>query len=350
MSDRYAAADLVAFAESLLVAVGMEAPKAAIVAPILIEADLMGHTTHGLQLLSPYLGALRDGTMTASGEPRVISDRGAVATWDGQRLSGVWLTATAVDLGVERAKTYGTATIAIQRSHHIACLAAFLERATSQGCMVVIASSDPSVASVAPFGGTKAVFTPDPIAIGIPTEGDPILIDISASITTNGLTGRLHGEGGLLPGPWVQDASGRASHDPSVLFANPPGTILPVGGQDHGHKGYGMALLVEALTQGLPGYGRADASEGWGAGVTVQVLDPTAFAGADAFKRQTSWIAEACRGNPPVEGGAPVRLPGDGALSRKRAALRDGVDLHPSIMPAIAPWAHSLGVAAPAEL
>lgn len=264
MTERYAAQALIDYAEALFVGAGLPADKAALVAPLMVEADLMGHTTHGLQLVGAYLAALKDGSMTATGMPEVLSDRGPVVVWDGMRLSGVWLTASAVDLAVERARRYGTCTVSIRRSHHIACLAAFLQRATDEGMMVTLTCSDPAVASVAPFGGTRAIYTPDPMAVGIPTSGDPILIDISASITTNGLTNRLHKEGRTLEHPWLIDAEGNPSKDPAVLFTDPPGTILPVGGLDHGHKGYGLALIVEALTQGLSGHGRADPPEGWG--------------------------------------------------------------------------------------
>ena len=347
MTDRYAAEDLSTYATALFTAAGLEAEKAAMVGPLMMEADLMGHTTHGLQLVPPYLSALADGSMLAVGQPAVLADRGPVVTWDGKRLSGVWLTASAIDLAVERAQKYGTGTVAIRRSHHIACLAAFLERATRHGMMITLACSDPSVASVAPYGGTRATYTPDPIAVGIPTGGDPILVDISASITTNGLTGRLHGEGRTLDYDWLLDAAGNPSKDPAVLFTDPPGTILPVGGLDHGHKGYGLALIVEALTQGFPGHGRADPPEGWGAGVWVQVQDPTAFAGMASFTLQTDHLAEACRTNPPRPGVEKVRLPGDGALARKRAALADGVALYPGIVEALAEWAGKLGVDAP---
>ena len=350
MTDRYAADALVRYAEALFAAGGLDRDKAAIVAPLMVEADLMGHTTHGLQLVPAYLGALGNGTMAGTGEPTVLADRGPVVTWDGKRLSGVWLTASAVDLAVERARRYGTCTVAIRRSHHIACLAAFLERATRHGMLVTIASSDPSVASVAPFGGREPAFTPDPIAVGIPTSGDPILIDISASITTNGLTGRLHAEGRKLEHSWLLDADGLPSRDPGVLFSDPPGSILPIGGFDHGHKGYGLALMVETLTQALPGHGRADPAEGWGAGVWVQVQDPTAFAGDAGFQRQTDHLAEICRNNPPRPDVEAVRLPGDGALARKRAALADGVALYPGIADGLAKWAETLGVEPPTPL
>ena len=285
--------------------------------------------------------------MTGTGVPKVVSDSGTALTWDGRRLPGVWLTARAVDLAVERAAARGLAAVTIRRSHHIACLATFLERATDRGCVVLLASSDPNTSNVAPFGGTAPVMTPNPIAAGIPTDGAPILIDISASITTFSMTQRMHKEGARFPGPWMLDARGQASDDPAVAFSDPPGTILPLGGLDSGHKGYGLGLLIEALTQGLSGFGRAEVPEGWGASVFVLALDPAAFGGREAFVRQTGWLADACRDSPSVEGGSPVRLPGERALARKRAALRDGLDLRAGIMDGLMPWAEKLEVPAP---
>ena len=216
--------------------------------------------------------------------------------------------------------------------------------------MILIASSDPAVASVAPFGGRRAVLTPDPIAIGIPTEGDPILIDISTSITTNGMSDRLRREGKRFPGHWALDDAGRPTDDPAVLFAQQPGTLLPAGGIDHGHKGYGLALMIEALTQGLGGFGRAEAPTGWGGSVFVQVTDPTAFGGSEAFRRETTWTATACRDCPPVPGAGAVRLPGQHGLEHKRQALAEGLRLYPGIMAALMPYADRFGIKAPKRL
>jgi LDH2 family malate/lactate/ureidoglycolate dehydrogenase len=235
--------------------------------------------------------------------------------------------------------------VVIRRSHHIACLAAFLPRATDQGCMILLATSDPADASVAPFGGTTPVFTPDPIGVGIPTPGDPILIDTSASITTNGMSARLRREGRRFPHPWLLDAAGTPTDDPNVLVGDPKGTIQPAGGLDHGHKGSALALMVEALTMGLGEFGRAEPSEGWGASVFVQIVDPDAFAGADAFRRETGWIADACRASAPRPGVERVRLPGDTALGRRRQGMAEGMALHPGIMDGLDAWADRLGVA-----
>jgi len=341
---RHDADTLTDLAFALFRAAGLETDKALAVAEILVEADLMGHTTHGLALAPWYLDSIRNGVMTKAGQPKIISDRGACVAWDGLRLPGAWLTATAMDLAVERASTYGTVTVAIGNSHHIGCLAAYLTRATDRGYVALLASSSPSGASVAPFGGTRGVFTPNPIAAGIPTDGDPILIDVSASITTNNMSSRLIAEGRTFEHPWLLDRDGSPTNDPGVL--NDGGTILPAGGLDHGQKGYALAILVEALTQGLAGFGRADKPEGTNASVFLQVIDPSAFAGEAAFTHQTGWLAEACRINPPRPGIERVRLPGESAAKNKRKALAEGVTLHPGVFEKLMAQAAQLGVEA----
>lgn len=347
-APRFRAEDLVAYAEALFSAAGLESDKAKAVATYLVEADLMGHTTHGLALAGWYLDAVADGVMTKAGAPEIVSDRGAVVCWRGRRLPGAWLTAEAVKLGCERAKTHGAATIVIGDSHHIGCLAAYLPIATSEGLMVTIASSSPSGAQVAPFGGLKGLYTPDPVAHGIPTPGDPILIDISASITTVNMSQRLIKAGEQFPHDWLMDKDGVPSRDPKVLQEG--GTLLPTGGLDHGQKGYGMALHVEALTQGLAGYGRADAPKGTNAAVTVQVYDPEAFGGRDGFLRQTGWLVDACRANPPRPGVNAVRLPGEAALTRKREALANGVAIHDGVLASLEPHAARLDVQPPVAI
>ena len=210
---------------------------------------------------------------------------------------------------------------------------------------MLVLCSDPGDALVAPFGGASAVMTPNPIAAGIPRGGDPILIDVSTSITTAGMTARVRARGERLPGLWLVDAHGGASDDPAALEGG--GALLPVGGLDHGHKGFALGLLVEALTQGLSGFGRADEPSGWGANVLVLAFAPPVFGGADAFARQTDWLARDCLASTPSSPGAGVRLPGELALKRKTAALRDGVELFPGIAPALRTLAERLGCAPP---
>ena len=345
MTPRYDAGELRRFASLLFRKAGLDGDKPDVAADVLVEADLIGHTTHGLALAPRYLQDIGSGSMTATGEPEVVSDRGACVCWNGRRLPGVWLTSRAVDMAIERVGRNGTVTVVIGNSHHLGCLAAYLPRAVEKGYLILVSSSDPSQRTVPPFGGRQPVFTPNPIAVGIPTDGDPVLLDTSASITTNNMGARMAREGRRFPAQWALDAAGHPTDDPAVLTAG--GTILPAGGLDHGHKGYAWALLVEALTQGLSGFGRAHDPKGWGACAFVQVLDPAAFGGREAFTRQTRWLVDACRDSAPRLGVDRVRLPGENALSSKRAALTEGVAPYPGVLDALKPFADKFDVRMP---
>jgi L-lactate dehydrogenase len=334
------------FAARVLTAAGLPAEPAEAVARGLVEGDAYGHSTHGLALLADYVEEIDAGKMTTSGRPEILVDAGAAATWDARRLPGVWTTMLAVDEALRRATEYGIGAVALRRSHHIGCLAAYLEAPARAGHMVIVFSSDPSDAHVAPYGATQPVLTPNPVAAGIPCEPDPILIDVSTSITTAGMCAKARGAGTHLPGEWLIDAAGAPTDDPFALKRG--GAILPIGGLDHGHKGFALSLLVEALTQALAGYGRADKPRDWGAGVLVLAFAPSRFAGSEAFLRQTIWTAAAAKAAPPIDPTRPVRLPGQLALERKRKAERDGLVLEPAIVASLAALGRRFGVPLPA--
>jgi L-lactate dehydrogenase len=285
--------------------------------------------------------------MAKSGAPTIVNARPAAQTWDGGRLPGPWLTLRALDTAAAMAATHGTGTVVIRRSHHIACLAVYLLRATERGLVAIVESSDPIVAAVVPHGGLTPIITPNPIAAGLPTSGAPILIDISSSITSMGFAKQQNDAGQKLPGAWLIDNQGNATDDPGALFTDPTGALLPLGGLDAGYKGFGLALLVEALTAGLAGLGRADPREGWGGTVFVQVLDPEAFGGLAAFKRQMDHMVWSAHASKPRPGVSRVRLPGEAGMRRLEEQRARGVALYPAIMPALLPWAEKLGVAVP---
>ncbi|MEQ6121420.1 Ldh family oxidoreductase [Reichenbachiella sp. MALMAid0571] len=339
--------NLIRFATSLLTRAGLPEDRAKITASTLVESDLMGHSTHGLSLLSPYLDSATKGKMKLSGDPRTIRDTGASIAWDGQYLPGPWLIHEAIDLALERITKHPVVTMTIQKSHHIGCLAAYPERATEKGLMMLLSCSDPINATVAPFGGLEGVYSPNPLAIGFPTEGKPVIIDISMSSTANGLINQSYAQGKKLPHPWLQDGKGEVTDDPASFMENPPATILPLGGQDAGYKGFGLGLLIEMLTSGLGGHGRADSPTDWGASVFLQVFDPEGFGGLENFKRQAQFLAEASLASKPIDPGNPVRLPGHRAMNLRDKQKKEGVVLNPSIVQSLESWGEKLGVVMP---
>ncbi|MBS0535554.1 MAG: Ldh family oxidoreductase [Proteobacteria bacterium] len=332
------------FAASLFAAAGLASGKAASVARLLVLTDAMGRGTHGLAQGPAYLEELASGSMSKDGEPEIVRDTGPTIVWDGRYLPGLWLMERALETAFARIAAHGVVTFAMRHSHHIGCLAALAKYATDRGCYVMLASSGPHTKFVAPFGGKQGLFSPDPFAIGFPAGASPVLFDACASLTTVSMTRAKVAAGEQFEHEWLLDSAGRPTRDPAAMEgAGPRGSLMLLGGMEAGHKGFGLALMVEALTQGLSGFGRRDAPTRWGASVFMQVIDPGAFAGRAAFEAQTAFFADQCRENAPIDPLAPVRLPGDQAARNIATALAQGISLPAATVEQLDRWAARLG-------
>jgi L-lactate dehydrogenase len=337
-----------AFASALFRATGMDADKADTLAGLLVLTDMMGRRTHGLAMVPLYLAEIQSGKMSITGDVEVVKDTGATQVWDGAWLPGQWVVSRAVESAMQRTVDSGVCTVAIRRSHHIGCLAALAKRAADRGFVAIIANSNPAAQFVAPFGGTEPLFTPNPFAIGYPGRDHPVLVDICASITTVSMTREKFAAGQEFDHPWLLDAQGTPTRDPSVLEnTKPPGSLQLLGGQEYGHKGFGLALMVEALSQGLSGEGRRDPPKRWGGSTFVQVLDPDFFGGRATFGEEMDFLADRSRANRPADPARPVRLPGDNAAQCIAAAKAHGVAYDDVTWAALARAADALGVAMP---
>ena len=344
---RYDPATLRQFASKLLHAAGMPAPKADTVARLLVLTDMMQRHTHGVALCPLYIDQLQANLMGTEGEPEVVNDTGATVVWDGGYLPGLWLVDKALNIAFDRVPKHGVVTFAMRRSHHIACLAALVKQATDRGLLAILATSDPGGKFVAPFGGRDPVLTPNPFAIGYPGNKAPVLVDICASITTVSMCRTKVAAGLEFEHPWLLDNQGRPTTDPRYLEQTTPrGSLLLLGGAEYGHKGFGLALMVEALTQGLAGHGRLDAPNRWGANVFLQVMDPEAFAGRESFVNQMDFIGDRCRESTPVQPDGVVRLPGDQASRNIANAEQDGIVVSDATMDKLQACARKLGVQA----
>jgi LDH2 family malate/lactate/ureidoglycolate dehydrogenase len=348
MSDtpRFNGTVLTTLAQRLLHTAGLDSDKAQRVAELLVLTDMMGRHTHGLALCPLYLDQIAQGLMTTTGQPDVIQDNGSTLVWDGRYLPGLWLVDQALNIAFERLPTAGIITFALRRSHHIACLASLVKRAVDQGYIAILATSDPAFSFVAPYGGREPVLTPNPFAIGYPGTQTPVVVDISASITTVSMVRQKAATGQLLEHPWLLDSAGTATRDPRALeHTDPRGSIMLLGGLEYGHKGFGLALMVEALTQGLSGFGRKDSEKRWGGSVFLQVIDPDAFAGREAFIATMDDITARCHASAPIDEAQPVRMPGEQTARNIARAQADGVEIAPQVIVRLEDWAQRLGIA-----
>ncbi|MEQ8227772.1 MAG: Ldh family oxidoreductase [Rhodospirillales bacterium] len=347
MADRYAAADLIAVTKTLFEKAGAAPPVAQAMADILVEADLLGYGTHGLQFVPAYLAALEGGKTTTAGEPEIVIDNGGSLVLDGKGLPGQWVMVRALEMAIARAKDTSMVGIAIRNSANISCLATYARRAALKGYFAIVAASAPTTKAVAPFGGASPVIGTNPFAVGMPGRDHPILIDTSAAAVTNRAIERAQRLGKKLPFPALVGADGKVSDDPAILKTDPPGAIRPAGGDEAGHKGFALGLLVEALTSGLAGLGRSSDKPPAGNAVYLQLIDPGGFAGVDAFTQETGMLADLCRTAVPCDPENPVRVPGDRAAMMFTEQSKAGVALHPEIMDRMRPLLEKYGILIP---
>jgi LDH2 family malate/lactate/ureidoglycolate dehydrogenase len=348
---RFPIAPLTRLTADLLACAGMDQGKAESVSRLLVLTDMLGRHTHGVALCPLYVDQLEKGLMAGTGEPDVLKDTGATLVWDGQYLPGLWLVEQAIQIAFDRVAKLGVITFAMRRSHHIACLAALVKLAVDRGFVAILSTSDPAFGFVAPYGGREPLMTPNPFAIGYPGRRTPVLVDICASITTVSMARQKAAAGERFEHPWLIDAEGRPTIDARVMEQTEPrGSLLLLGGLEYGHKGFGLALMVEALTQGLSGFGRRDTEKRWGGNVFLQVLDPDAFAGRDAFLDQMDYLTERCHANAPLREDAPVRMPGEQAERNIAAARERGVTVSDTVVQQLAKAAERHGVTMPAAL
>jgi LDH2 family malate/lactate/ureidoglycolate dehydrogenase len=347
---RYRAEDLRLMVAAMAGKLGLEAPMARAMAARVVDAELLGHRTHGLLFFPAYLERLEKGHIAKGGKHEVLSDTGSVFAWKANRLAGAWMMQLATEELLSRAAKHGVASASIANCSHIGCLQAYLLPFTERGLMVQVAATNPGIFSVAPFGGIDPVLTTNPIAFGIPTSGTPILSDMSTSVASNALFNGYAARDEQLPGQWLLDAEGNPTSDPKALNAKPPGTILPLGGLDFGYKGFGLGLFVEALALALPGYGRAQKPDMFGQGVYVQAIDPAVFSGREHFLKEVDNLVALCKQSRPRKGTDGVRVPGERALRSMKEQNSNGVQVGAGAIQKLEPWLKKTGVNFPEEI
>lgn len=320
------------WAQACLEKAGAEPKLAQAMAEKLLAADLMGFRTHGLMRLRYNLNCLADGSSRRTGQYHVLKQRAAVQLWDADLVSGLYVVPEAITAAIAMAKECGTGTVVIKRAQHVAALAVYLEQATRAGMLIQIMCATPGQQAVAPYGAKSAWFSPNPFAIGAPTQQLPILLDISLSMTAAGKVRKAIAEQKPLPYPALITAAGDYTSDATTFLADPASVLAPLGGEDLGYKGSGLCLFSELWTLALSQLGRHQEQPGLDANtVWIQVVDPSAFGDADAFKAQAQALVDGMHQATPIDANKPVRIPGEGALATRERQLQSGVDYTPEL-------------------
>ena len=320
-----AADALTKFSAALLSAGGLGDDEAALVARSLVGANLRGHDSHGAMRIPFYLDGVRKGEVVPGAAFGVLSEGPSLLAADGHWGFGQTQARRLVERLIAKGRETGVGIGTLIRSAHIGRLGEYCELAAEAGLVsLVMVNTHGHSRRVAPPGGKAPRLGTNPLAIGVPHEDGPLLLDFGTSATAEGKVRVKKIAGDTCPDGWLLDSEGRPTNDPATLYGNPPGTIRPMGG-DQSYKGFGLGLMVELFAGALSGGVciRETPINQNGNCVYMQVVDPGHLGGAEHFAVETAGVVNFVRACPRMEGVSEITLPGDPerrALAQRTAA------------------------------
>jgi uncharacterized oxidoreductase len=307
----------------ILELVGSSRADALSVATSLVDAQAAGHSSHGILRLVEYANAVEKGQVTPTAQPRIISDRGAVVTLDGQWGWGQIACKQAVELVAEKANKFGIGTVVIKSCNHIGRLGEYVEMLSQKSLVSIMwCNGGPNVAA---YGGKTRLFGTNPFAAGIPTGDENIVIDFATASSAEGKIRAANVNGLQVPEGLIVKADGSPTTEPADFYAG--GAILPFGG----HKGYCLNLLIELLGGALSGaHPSMNDSYGNGNGSVLIAMDPEFFIGTDQFLQDVNQATGVIKNAPPADPSKPILLPGE-VEEQERAKNADGIVISAAI-------------------
>ena len=309
---------------------GADRVAAAQVAEKLVEANLFGHDSHGIGMVPAYVGGIEQGELIPGNELSIEQDRGAFLLLNGNAGFGQVVAKAAMELAIARAQEMGVAVVGLKNSYHIGRVGAWGEICAAAGFISIhyVNAFSPN-SLVAPFGGSDARFTTNPYCTALPASNgaDPIVLDMATSRVAMGKVRVAYNQGvEMLPDALI-DNKGNSTNDPGVMFSEPKGALRSMGL----HKGYGLAVICEALAGAFTGggvFGLDKVAPGRIINNMLTVLiDPDAFGHRAAFDAEidkfTAWV----KASPPAPGVEQVMVPGDPERKSKAERLANGIPI-----------------------
>lgn len=322
-----AAAELTDLAVRALRAGGMSEADADKAAKVLVLADLFGIHTHGVSRIPQYLDRAAVGGLDVTARISVERVTPGLSRVDGANGLGPVVGSYALEAALAGAREVGIGAAFARGSNHFGPIMPYLFQACEQGFAAIIASN--ATTTIAPWGGREARLGNNPLGFGVPRPGgDPVLLDIAMSVVARAKIRAAAKAGTSIPDTWATDRSGVPTTDPQAAL---DGFLQPVGG----HKGYGLALMVDMFAGLLSGAGYLTHVSSWNLqpdrpqdlGHMFILLDARKLLPESALADRVADFAQILHSTPPTDPAKPVQVPGERELAALHRQRRDGIEL-----------------------
>lgn len=315
-----------------------------------VDANLVGHDSHGVIMTPRYVEQIDSGELVIDASLAVEQDSPTTAVLGGNWGFGFVMTEQAMALGIEKAREHGVAGIVIRQQGHVGRLGAYAAMAAANDMIAIItADSGRGPKSVAPFGGRSRRLGTNPICFAIPSDlPGPVVLDMATSAVAVGKLAVARSRGEELPPGWVVDKEGNPATDPASYYDG--GAILPLGA-DQGHKGFGLSFVVEALCGLLTGLGYGVAADGrHNDGNFIGLFHVERFRDVQSFKDEVAEFVDYIKSSPRMSGFDEIFYPGEIEYRTAEARRRDGIEIEEATWRRLAALMESLDVRPPAQI
>ncbi len=341
-----------AFMERVFEKEGFAAPDARTIADVLMQADLFAIESHGAQRMMYYHRNIRSGSVNVSAKPEVLRETPVSALIDGHFGMGALVAQFAMRMAIEKAKQSGVGMAVVRNSSHYGIAGYYTLMAEREGLAAFSMTNTGPI--MVPTFGREMMLGTNPMAFCMPADPVPFWFDASTTVVTLGKVEVCQKRGRPMPQGWTIGPDGAPCTDASrmnaSILAGERGGILPLGGEGEthgGHKGYGLGIMVEALTGVLAQGMTSPQMCGAHGDHTCHFLlafDPAMFGDpADIRARMSAYLA-ALRASEKMPGCARIYTPGEKAFEAMARRLREGVPVEENTLAEVRQIAGELGV------
>ncbi|MBI4551181.1 MAG: Ldh family oxidoreductase [Candidatus Latescibacteria bacterium] len=328
-------------------ATGIPAGDARILADHLATSNLVGHDSHGVWFLPRYVGGLKQRYIRWE-DREVLRENASFILIDGRSANGIVAVTRALDLAVEKARAATFGMVGLRNVTHIGRLGDFPPRIAQHGLIGMVWMNGGGL-FLAPYGSADRRLRPEPIAFAVPRRnGPPFMLDMTLSVVAGGKIEQKLVRNQPIPEGWLIDHDGKSVTDGS-RYRNPDDVgVLPLGGLQFGHKGHGLAMMIEMIVGPLCLAGCTKTNGVGGGGIMILAIDIEDFTDLETYTNEVEGLVEWVGSARPLPGFKKVYAPGEIEEEVRQRRLRDGIDIPEPTWAEISAVAAELGVPMPA--
>lgn len=343
-----------AFMERVFAREGFAPEDARTIADVLMQADLFGIESHGAQRMMYYHQNIASGSVNVQARPEIVRQTPVSALLDAHFAMGQLSAAAAMRLAIDKAKKTGVGIVCVRNSSHYGIAGYYPLMAAREGlCAFSMTNTGPIMV---PTFGREMMLGTNPLAFCMPADPVPFWFDASTTVVTLGKVEVYAKREKPMPQGWTIDENGESCADAGrmnrSILSGGLGGILPLGGEGElrsGHKGYGLAIMVEALTgvlaQGLLSP-EMQGAHGDHTSHFFLAFDPAMFGDPAAIRAQMSRYLTMLRESEKLPGHTRIYTPGEKAFEAQARRMREGIPVEEKTLLELRRIAEELGVEA----